>query len=167
MKKILLLFCLMAITTVNAQKADYRAFPTELRAENNVFEVSGKNASELYQLTKSWAALNYVNPQRVIVFDDENTTIKIRHFFDIDTKVLHPKKVKVKYHLQFDFKDDKVRVMFSEIGDTHYTKYTKFFDEYGSPKKSKSVNKSIITLENYVSKFVDDYIYYLQKGNDW
>src|SRR5690606_4357629 len=163
MKSLILLFSLMAITTINAQEADYKAFPTELRAENNVFEVSGKNASELYQLTKSWIAREYTNPQRVIKLDDENKTIKINYHFDITS----PSKVKVKYNLLFDFKDDKVRVTFTDIGDTYGTKYTKFFDEYGSPKKSKSVQKSINTLENYVSKFVDDYVAYLQKGNDW
>lgn len=92
----------MAITTINAQKADYRAFPTELRTENNVFEVSGKNASELYQLTKSWIAREYTNPQRVIKLDDENKFIKINYHFDITS----PSKVKVKYNLLFDFKDD-------------------------------------------------------------
>lgn len=69
--------------------------------------------------------------------------------------------------MQFDFKDEKVRITFTDIEDTYGTKYSKFFDEYGSPKKSKSVQKSINTLENYVSKFVDDYVAYLQKGADW
>ncbi len=163
MKKLLLLFSLMAITTINAQKANYRAFPTELRTENNVFDVSGKNASELYQLTKSWIAREYTNPKGVMKLDDENKSIKINYHFDITS----PSKVKVKYNLLLDFKDDKVRVTFTDIGDTYGTKYSKFFDEYGSPKKSKSVQKSINTLESYVSKFVDDYVAYLQKGADW
>src|SRR5690554_6999682 len=104
MKKLLLLFSLMAITTINAQKADYKAFPTELRAENNVFEVSGKNATELYQLTKKWIASKYENPNKVIVLDNENESIGIKHFFDIDTKYTSPNIIKIKYNLQFDFK---------------------------------------------------------------
>jgi len=153
----------MVATATHAQKANYKAVPSELVAENNVFEVSGKSATELYQLTKSWMAKEYINPQRVMKLDDENETIKINYHFDIKS----PKKVKVKYNLLFDFKDEKVRVTFTEIGDTYGTKYTKFFDEDGLPKKSKYVEKSIKTLEEYVSKFVDDYISYLQKGDDW
>lgn len=167
MKKLLLLFSLMAITTINAQKADYKVFPTELRAENNVFEVSGKNATELYQLTKKWIASKYENPNKVIVFYNENESIGIKHFFDINTQYTNPNRIKVKYNMLFDFKDDKVRVTFTDIGDTSYTKYTKFFDEHGSPKKSKYVQKSVEILEDYVSKYVEDYLSYLKTGNDW
>lgn len=165
MKKLLLLFSLMAITTINAQKADYRAFPTELRTENNVFEVSGKNASELYQLTKKWIASKYENPNKVIVLDNENKSIGINHFFDIDTGSANPSRLKIKYTLNIDFKDDKVRVLINNIGDTRYTKYSAFFDKKGNRRKYN--DKTISILENYVSKFVDEYISYLQKENDW
>jgi len=74
----------MAITTINAQNADYKVFPTELRAENNVFEVSGKNATELYQLTTKWISSKYKNPSKVIGFNNENTNIGVKHFFDIN-----------------------------------------------------------------------------------
>lgn len=167
MKKLLLFLSLMAITTVNAQQANYKAAPSELIAENNVFEVSGKDASELYQLTKKWIASKYENPNKVIILDNENESIGIKHFFDIDTKKTNPSRIKVKYNLQFDFKDEKVRVTFTNIGDTHYTKYSKFFNYDGSLEDSKYVHKSTSVLEEYASKFVDDYISYLQKGNDW
>lgn len=167
MKTLLLFLSLMAITTVNAQQANYKVAPSELVAENNVFEVSGKNASELYQLTKKWIASKYENPNKVIVLDNENESIGIKHFFDIDTKKTNPSRIKVKYNLQFDFKDEKVRVTFTNIGDTHYTKYSKFFNYDGSLEDSKYVQKSTSVLEEYASKFVDDYVSYLQKGNDW
>lgn len=165
MKKLLLLFSLMAITTVNAQKADYKAFPKELRAENNVFQVSEKNATELYQLTKKWIASKYENPNKVIVLDNENESIGIKHFFDLDTGFANPWRVKVKYNLSIDFKDEKVRILINNIGDTHYTKYSSFFDKEGNRRKYN--DKAINFLENYISKFVDDYIAYLKKGNDW
>lgn len=167
MKKLLLLFSLMAITTINAQKADYKAVPNELVAENNVFEVKGKSASELYNLTKSWISTNYQNPEKVMLFDDENRTIKIKYFFEIDTNSINPKKVKVKYNLLFDFKDEKVRIMFTDIGNTTYTNYSSFFDKKGNRSKFKYAVKSIDILEDYASKFVDDYVSYLQKGIDW
>lgn len=167
MKKLLLFLSLLAITTANAQKADYKVKPTEFVAENNVFEVSGKNASELYQLTKNWMSVNYNNPQKVIIFDDENKTIKIKNFFDINTQYTSPSRIKVKYNLQFDFKDEKVRVTFTEIGDTYYTKYSDFFNNDGSLKEFEYVEKSTSILEEHVSKFVSDYVSYLQKGNDW
>src|SRR5690554_462890 len=167
MKKLLLLFSLIAITATKAQKADYKAVLTELIAENNVFEVSGKNATELYQLTKSWLSISYVNPQKVILFNDGERTLKIKHFFEIETKSINPSKVKVKYNMLFDFKDEKVRVMFTDIDDTIYTKYSSFFNKDGSPKDTKYIKKSLTILENYVSEFVDDYISYLQKGNNW
>jgi len=165
MKKLLLFLSLMAITTVNAQQANYKVAPSELVAENNVFEVSGKNSSELYQLTKKWIASKYENPNKIIVFDNENTSIGIKHFFDIDTEYTSPRKVKVKYNLSLDFKDEKVRVTFTNIGDTSYTKYSAFFDKKGNRRKYN--DKAISTLEEYASKFVDDYVSYLQKGNDW
>jgi len=37
MKTLLLFLSLMAITTVNAQQANYKVAPSELVAENNVF----------------------------------------------------------------------------------------------------------------------------------
>ncbi|WLD25127.1 DUF4468 domain-containing protein [Flavobacterium dauae] len=167
MKKLLLLFSLMAITTVNAQKSYYKAVPKQLIAENNIFEVSGRNASELYKLTRSWMTVQYTNPQKVIMFDDENRSIIVKHFFDIDTKVSNPNKVKVNYNLQFDFKDEKVRITFTNIEDTRNTKYSDFFNDDGTPKESKYVKKSLEFLESYVSKFVDEYVTYLQKGADW
>lgn len=165
MKTLLLLLSLMAITTVNAQKADYKAAPSELVAENNVFEVSGKNASELYQLTKKWIASKYENPKKVIVLDNENESIGIKHFFDIDTGFANPWRVKVKYNLSIDFKDGKVRILISNIGDTHYTKYSGFFDKEGNRRKYN--DKAIGVIEKYASNFIDEYISYLQKGNDW
>src|SRR5690606_38884945 len=143
MKQLLILFSLMAITTVTAHNADYKAFPGELRAENNVFEVPGKNASELYQLTKKWMANTYENHQRVLKMDDENQLIKINHYFDIKS----PKKVKFKYNILIDFKDEKVQITFTDIRDTYSTKYSKFFNDYGTPKKLKSVQKSIEVIE--------------------
>lgn len=165
MKKLLLFLSLMAITTINAQNADYKVFPTELRAENNIFEVSGKNATELYQLTKKWIASKYENPNKVIVFDNENESIGIKHFFDIDTGFANPRRLKIKYTLNIDFKDEKVRVLINNIGDTHYTKYSALFNKKGERRKYN--DRTISILENYVSKFVDEYISYLEKGNDW
>ncbi len=164
MKKLLLLLSfILAFTTVQAQKAVYKAAPEKLVAQQDVFEVSGRSAAELYQLTKKWMANVYTNPQKVTKLDEENQTLKINYHFDITS----PKKVKVKYNLQFEFKDNKVRVTFIHIGDTYYTKYTKFFDENGTPKKSKSVQKSIVILENHVDRFVDDYVSFLKTNDKW
>lgn len=148
MKKLLLFLTLLAITTTNAQQANYKAVSSELVAENNVFEVSGKGASELYQLTKIWIASKYENPNKIIVLDNENKNIGINHFFDIDTGFTNPWRVKVKYNLSIDFKDEKVRVLINNIGDTHYTKYSAFFDKKGNRRKYN--DKAIGILEDYV-----------------
>lgn len=162
MKKLILLFSLLATITINAQ-ANYKATLTEFVAENNVFDVPGKNAVELYQLTKSWMPLNYPNPSKATLYDDENNAIKIKYFFEITT----PKKLKVKYHVLFDFKDEKVRVTFTDVAKTYQTNYGYFFDRKGNPKTTKNAQESLAIIEDYVSKFVDDYISFLKKGDNW
>src|SRR5690606_12964747 len=93
MKKLLLFHSFMTVTTIYAQIADYKALPTEFVSENNTCEFSDKNASELYQLTKNWMSTKYDNPIKVIVFDDENRTIKIKNYFDIHTKRSEERRV--------------------------------------------------------------------------
>lgn len=162
MKKLLLLFSLLATITVNAQ-ANYKATLTEFVTENNVFEVPNKTATELYELTKRWMSLNYPNPDKVMLYDEANTAIKIKYFFDIKDE----KNVKVKYHLLLDFKDGKVRATFTDVAKTYQTNYPKFFDKSGNREKSKHAQKSLEILDSYVSKFIDDYIAYLIKGDKW
>lgn len=161
MKKLILLFSLLATFTINAQ-ANYKATPTEFVAENNVFDVPGKTATDLYQLTKSWTIANYPT-DKVIIHNDENKAIKIKYFFDIQ----QPKRLKVKYHVLFDFKDEKVRVIFTDVAKTYQTNYDYFFKNDGERKTSKDAQKALTAIDNYVSKFVDDYIAYLKKGDKW
>lgn len=69
--------------------------------------------------------------------------------------------------MQFDFKDEKVRITFTDIEDTYYTKYSDFFNKNGTLKEYQYVQKSVEILEDYVSKYVEDYLSYLKTGNDW
>nr|WP_317632910.1 DUF4468 domain-containing protein [uncultured Flavobacterium sp.] len=165
MKKLLLFISFMAITSVNAQKADYKAFPKELRAESNIFEVSGKNATELYLLTRSWIVSEYNKPKNVIMYTSENQSIIIKHHFDIFNHKINQNRLKIKYNMQIDFKDEKVKVTFTNIENTSSTTYTNFFDKEGNRKNY--TEKAIILLEDFVNKFVEDYISYLQKNVGW
>src|SRR5690554_3840811 len=167
MKKLILFLSFITLTSVNAQKIDYKVKPKEIVAENNVFEVSGKTATELYQLTTKWISSKYKNPSKVIGFNNENTNIGVKHFFDINTQYTSPNRIKVKYNMQFDFKDEKVRITFTDIEDTYYTKYSDFFNKNGALKEYQYVQKSVEILEDYVSKYVEDYLSYLKTGNDW
>ena len=166
MKKLLLSACFLVTTISNAQ-ANYKAQLTEFVAENNIFDVPNRNAEELYQLTKSWIIVNYPIPDKVIIFDDANKALKIKYFFDIDTEVKKPSRLKVKYMTLFDFKDGKVRVTFTDVAKTYQTKYEKFFNKEGKPKTDKYSQEALSILEQHVSKFVDDYLEYLKKGDTW
>lgn len=162
MNKLILIFSLLTAISINAQ-AIYKATPTEFVSDNNVFEVSEKDAIELYQLTKNWIVKNYPNPNQAIIHDEENKAIKIKYFFDIQ----ETKRLKVKYHLLLDFKDNKVRITFTDVAKTYQTNYDNFFYKNGERKEYKDIQKSLNIIDNYVSKFVDDYVNYLREGDKW
>jgi len=114
----------MTVTTIYAQIADYKALPTEFVSENNTFEFSDKNASELYQLTKNWMSTKYDNPIKVIVFDDENRTIKIKNYFDIHTKMSNPNKINLNIRLftqvSYISNYESIKHLFSEISSIEF-----------------------------------------------
>lgn len=164
MKKLILLFSLLAIFTATAQKADYKAMPTEFVAQNNIFEVPNKTASEIYNLSKVWMAKTYVKPDKLLVGDTKDVLMKIKYFFEIPSK---KRSIKIKYNLILEFKDEKVKVTIDNIENSGGVYYSNFFDKNGNLKENEMFGIQFNDIESYVNNFIDSYVTYLNEKGNW
>lgn len=163
MKKLILLFSLLASITISAQ-ASYKPTSTEFIAETNVFEVPDKSASEIYNLSKVWMAEIYEKPDRVLVADTKDVLLKIKYFFEIPSK---KRSMKIKYNLILEIKDEKVKVTLNNIENSGGIYYTNFFDKEGKIKEKELFGVLIEDIETYVNDFINNYISYLNKKGNW
>ena len=168
MKKIIFVLGLTFSTLIGFAQANYVAFKTEMKADQDVFEISNTPASELYQLSKVWISEMYRNPDRVIVGDVENKLLKVNGYAEIPTKgVLGNTTLNMKYSLQLDFKDDRIRVNISGLEGISPTNYSMFFKRDGSRRDTKEVQRYFTDLEHYCNTLVDSLVEKLKNNDDW
>lgn len=168
MKKTLFLLGFSFLAMTGFAQAKFVAHKTELQTDQDVFEVSNTPASELYQLSKVWISETYKNPDRVIVGDVENKLLKVNGYSQIPTKgVLGNTSLNMKYSLQIDFKDDKIKVNISSLEGVQPTNYSMFFKKDGNRRDTKEVQRYLTDLESYFNNLVDNLLAKLKNDNDW
>lgn len=120
MKKVLLLaICFMASAVVTAAEV------------SNVYEISGKNQSQIFNGAKEWIALNFKSANDVIQSEDKDTgTIiakgsTIYQCNGVGDCLMNLADSNLEFTLKIDTKDEKARLTFSQfnlyrIGITDY-----------------------------------------------
>lgn len=155
MRKLLLLFAITFISVTSVAQTNYVAHRYEMKTDNDVYEFENKNASELYQLSKVWISEMYKNPDRVIVADIENKLLKVNGFGEVPSKgVLGNTSLNIKYSIQIDFKDNRIRVNITSIEGVGKTNYSMFFKRDESRRNTKESERYLTDIESYFNTLV-------------
>ena len=163
-----ILFLAFLFSLISYSQANFTASKYEMKTEQDVFEISNTSAAELYQLSKVWISEMYKNPDRVIVADVENKLLKVNGYSEIPTKgIMGNTILKMKYSIQLDFKDDKIRVNISGLEGASPTNYTMFFKRDGSRRTTKEVQRYFTDIESYFNNLIDSLIQNLSSDDDW
>lgn len=167
MKKLLLLFVFLIGGYVFGQ-SNYVAHKFEMKTENDVFILEDLKAPELYQLTKVWLSETYKYPDNVIVADIENKLLKVNALAQIPSKgIFGNTTLNVKYSMQIDIKDGKIRVNISGLDGINKTNYSMFFKGDGRRRKTKEVERYLLDVEQYFNMLVDSLINSIDNGDNW
>lgn len=162
MKKLLLLFVYMLSWSINAQ-ANFELKPTEFVSENNVFDVPGKTAKDIYESSKIWISKNYPNPSRFTISDVEDKFLQVRYFFEVQSG----KTIKLKYQMSFEIKDEKVKITINNLKKSGSFNHLKFFNKEGVRIKKERFGINIEDVDDYVNDFINDYLDYVKGKDEW
>lgn len=161
MKKTILI--LFAITPILVLSQEIKVNEESEKYEyQQIIELEGKSKNELFDKTKEWIALNYKSAHDVVQYESkENGKIIAKGNF---VSSMFGKKGWVRHTVIFDFKDNKMRVTYTDFsyyssgsGDMPFEQ--KMFSKKKLIKNTKkNILKSIGFLKNHISANTD---------NDW
>jgi hypothetical protein len=186
MKKMLLLS--LFVGTLSCFSQTFVATPAGLVSSTDetksyvVISFQGMNAEKLYTLTQNFRKKNYTDPEDATQGDISNEFLSINTFSTRFMRFSHmgvPMYVDVKFIVEFSFKDEKVKIQFTncsmKFSDRQWTELFPYISNgisWGVFSKKKQPMKDLPEqyqdyfnnyLSNYI-KFINDYE---RSNDDW
>ena len=168
MKKVLFVWSLFYCSFMLNAQSVYNEIDVNNKMQN-ILEFENKNATELYNLVKLWIADTYVNANEVIDADIVNKKIVVNGIAPNAIRLTKNVNTDLFYKTTFDFKDNRIRVTYSNLEYTsyHYPYTTYVFKKDGSERtnsQAKLVKEStnvylhteIYSLKMYIEKSVEN-----------
>ena len=174
MKKVLLVLTVLALNLSSAQ-SKFR-LPTEsepfLANQYVVIDIKG-SIEDNYNKVLNYVHTNYDTPSEVIKSTRENNYIRIQGISDI---LIHKRPVSVKHHLEFQFKQDKIkitllslRVGLENTEITTHSEYSKLYNSKGKPKKAfiKYATELVTGVNNLLDRLERGLVVEDNVNDDW
>jgi len=123
---------------------------TQTYTYTEVLEFDSITKSTLYANTLKWISTTYVNPEKVILFSDANAgSIVINANFSCQTYPIA--RGYMKYRLQIDFKDNKIRCYFLEFNYSTQTGNLTPFESDLIYKKDELLSDTYSNIQGLLS----------------
>jgi len=172
-KLVVLLVTVLALNLSSAQEK-FR-MPTEsetyLAKQYVVLEEKG-SVEDNYKKVLDFVNRNYNTPSEVIKSTTENKYIRIQGVSDM---IIHNKAVPIKHHLEFHFKQDKIKITLlglqtnTNVEITFHAQYGKLYNAKGKPRKAyiKYANQLVTGANDLVDSFERGLVIEDSANDDW
>jgi len=174
MKKVLVLLVTVLAFNLSSSQNKFR-MPTEsepyLANQYVVLEIKG-SVEDNYKKVLDYVNRSYNTPSEVIKSSTENKYIRIQGNSDI---VIHKKLVPITHHLEFHFKQDKIKITLlslhtsTNVEITTHSQYSKLYKSNGKPKKAfiKYSNDLVTGVNVLVDRFETGLVIEDSTNDDW
>lgn len=134
-----------------------------------IFEIEGKNKSQLFSIINKWISINYNSAKNVIQMNDkESGTIIVKGINKVSYKTsltfenpsFFPKTffLSFRHLIEINIKDNRFRVIYKVIDvDESYCRYSKKWSFYVYKDRYKAASKKCINLKDVDEKCVNEY----------